>query len=256
MALSFDTDLTTDDFLGGRVSVRQPRKGFRSGVDAVLLAAAVPALAGQTVLELGCGAGVASLCLNARVAGLGLTGIELQPEYAALARHNAAANGAEFTVHQADLAALPADLRQLQFDHVIANPPYYAPGSRHSAKDEGRETALGESTPMDKWVEVAAKRLAPKGYATFIQRTDRLGDMISAISGRLGSIQIQPLAPRAGRESHLVILRARKNGRAPLRLHAPLIMHEGAVHLSDADDYMAWAVDVLRNGGPLPFALL
>ena len=80
---------TTDDFLGGLVSVIQPRKGYRAGVDAVLLAASIPAKPGQQVLELGCGVGVASLCLAARVPDLTMTGVELQSDYAALALQNA-----------------------------------------------------------------------------------------------------------------------------------------------------------------------
>ncbi|MGB7263813.1 MAG: methyltransferase, partial [Albidovulum sp.] len=82
-------ELTEDGFLGGRLRISQPRDGYRAAMDPVLLAAAVPARAGDTVLELGCGAGVASLCLASRVPGLALTGLELQSGYAALARANA-----------------------------------------------------------------------------------------------------------------------------------------------------------------------
>ena len=78
-------ETTNDLFLGGKVTALQPAKGYRAGIDAVLLAASVPAKAGETVLELGCGVGVASLCLAARVEGVEITGVELQPEYAALA---------------------------------------------------------------------------------------------------------------------------------------------------------------------------
>ena len=85
---------TRDDaFLGGRLTLRQPARGYRAGADAVMLAAACPAQPGQRVLELGCGAGVALFCLGARVRGLSLTGLERQPALADLARHNAAATG-------------------------------------------------------------------------------------------------------------------------------------------------------------------
>ena len=60
-------ETTFDSFLGGQVQVHQPRDGYRAGTDQVLMAAACPAVAGDTVLELGCGVGVASLCLLARV---------------------------------------------------------------------------------------------------------------------------------------------------------------------------------------------
>ena len=118
-----NSDLTCDDFLGGKLRVYQPRKGYRAGVDPVLLAASIPAQSGQTVLELGCGVGVASLCLSTRVSGLTVTGVELQKDYADLAAQNATENGASFDVVNADLRHLPADLRQKRFDHVIMNPP-------------------------------------------------------------------------------------------------------------------------------------
>ncbi len=100
-------DLTDDGVLGGRLMILQPRRGYRAATDPVLLAAAVPAKAGQSVLELGCGAGVASLCLGRRVPGLSLAGLELQPAYAALARANAMRNTLPLEVHDGDLADLP-----------------------------------------------------------------------------------------------------------------------------------------------------
>ena len=67
--------LTDDAFLGGQLRLFQPAQGYRAGMDAVLLAAAVPAEAGQRVLDLGCGAGTAGLCLAKRVDAVALTGV-------------------------------------------------------------------------------------------------------------------------------------------------------------------------------------
>ena len=131
--------LTCDAFLGGLVQLWQPRHGYRAGVDPVLLAATIPAVSGQRVLELGCGVGAAVLCLGARVAGLHLTGVEREAEYAALALRNGA--GA-LEVVQADIAALPLTLRQRQFDHVLANPPYWRRDASVAADNPVREAAL------------------------------------------------------------------------------------------------------------------
>ena len=247
-------DVTRDSFLGGRLVLAQPRKGYRAGVDPVILAASVPAKAGQTVLDLGCGVGAAGLCLAVRVPGVQVWGLEVQPEYAALARENAAATGGAMQVVQGDLVQMPAVLREMQFDHVIANPPYFLRGASSAAPDAGRERAMGEATPLEEWVKAAARRVAPGGYVTFIQRAERLPELMALMQARLGSLQLLPLIPRTGREAQLVLLRGRKNGRADFRLMAGIEMHQGARHEGDCEDYSPLLGAVLRQGAALPFS--
>ena len=244
-------DETCDDFLGGRMRMLQPKHGYRAGVDPVLLAAAVDAKAGQRVLELGCGAGAASLCLNARISGLSFVGVELQAAYADLARRNAHGNGAQMDIVDADIRALPMQIKAQNFDHVIANPPYYRRVASTPAHDAGRDVALGGDTPLEDWVDVAARRLAPKGYLTMIQKADRLADLLNALTGRLGSVRVLPVHPRLSRPAQLVIVQARKGGRADFCLLSPLVMHKGAQHERDEDSYTPQVSDILRNGHPL-----
>ncbi|MEQ9261110.1 MAG: methyltransferase [Roseovarius sp.] len=245
---------STDAFLGGRLSILQPRGGYRAGVDPVLLAAAIPAQSGQTVLDMGCGAGVAALCLGARVGGLDLWGLELQSAYAALARQNAAANGIAFEVVEGDLARMPAELRALQFDHVIANPPYFSREASVAARDAGRETAMGGPTPLADWVRQAAKRCRPGGHVTFIQRAERMPELLAAMTEGLGSLEALPLIPRRGRPARLVLLRGKKGGRAAFRLHDGWLLHEGARHERDGESYTEATTAVLRDGAALPFS--
>lgn len=246
-------ELTRDAFLGGRVQLWQPARGYRAGVDAVLLAASVPARAGQSVLELGCGVGAAILCLGARVPGLGLTGLEVQADYGDLARRNAAENGTALDVVTGDLTQMPAPLRDLRFDHVIANPPYFDRAASLPARDPGRETALGEGVTLAVWLRAAARRCAPGGYVSVIHRAERLPDLIVAAAQHLGSLEVLPLAPRAGRPARLIILRARKGGRAAFRLHSPWVLHAGERHEGDHESYTKRTSCVLRDGGALPF---
>lgn len=243
-------DLTDDGFLGGRLHILQPRAGYRAATDPVLLAAAVDVAAGQAVLELGCGAGVASLCLAARVPGVILTGLERQPAYASLARENAARNGIALEVVEGDVAAMPQALRRA-FDHVIANPPFFGPGSGTPARDSGREAALREETPLALWIDAATRRLAPGGWLTVIHEAARLPDLLAATDGRLGSLELLPLIPRAGRPATRVILRARKGGRAAFRLLAPLILHDGPAHDGDRDSFTPELRAILRDGSAL-----
>ncbi|WP_300036531.1 methyltransferase [uncultured Roseobacter sp.] len=243
-------DLTCDAFLGGKLHLYQPRKGYRAGIDPVLLAATVPAKAGDTVLDLGCGVGAAALCLGARVPGLELTGVEIEPEYAELARRN---GGGSLEVITADIADMPLALRQRQFRHVIANPPYFDPRVRRASQNTKRENALASGTPLATWVRIAGKRLAPGGMAHFIHRCDRLPEILGAMEHDLGSVEVLPLCARAGRPPELVIVRARKSGRGAFCLHAPLILHEGARHEKDGDSYVQPIREVLREGASLPF---
>lgn len=246
--------LSDDGFLGGRLKVLQPLKGYRAATDPVLMAAAVPAEPGQSVLELGCGAGVASLCLAVRVPGLTLAGLERQADYADLARRNAARNQMTVEVHEGDIARMPEALRNRQFDHVVANPPYFPVGAGTSAGDAGREAALREETPLPIWFDAAARRLRHGGRLTMIHLAERLPDMLRACDGRFGSLVTLPLAPRDGRQASRVILQARKGGRGAFRLLAPLVLHEGAAHDGDRDSFSPALRGILRGGEALPLS--
>ncbi len=245
------SDVTCDEFLGGRLALLQPRKGYRAGVDPVFLAASCPARHGQSVLELGCGVGTAILCLGARVPGLRLVAIEKQRAMAELAAENAASAGIELDVVQGDLEAMPAELRRQSFDQVILNPPYFRRSSSSASDVPSREASMGEETSLETWLSVAARRLAPKGWLTLIHRPERLGDILSGLAG-LGGIQVQPLQPRVGRDATLLLIRARKGARAPLRLHAPVVLHSGARHEADGEDYAPEISAVLRHGAAFP----
>ncbi|WP_261384646.1 tRNA1(Val) (adenine(37)-N6)-methyltransferase [Vannielia litorea] len=247
------TEPRCDGFLGGRVKAWQPAGGYRAGVDAVLLAASVPGLPGETALELGAGAGVASLCLAARVPGVAVTAVERDPGYAGLARRNGAAHGDKLEVVEADLAALPEMVKARRFTHVLFNPPYFDRTRGPASPDAAREMAMGEETPMEIWVDVAARRLAPGGWLTVIHRAERMPELLAALVNRggFGGPAVLPLVARAGRTASRVIVQARKGGRAEARLLAPMVLHEGPLHERDGEDYTAEVRAILREGAPL-----
>jgi tRNA1Val (adenine37-N6)-methyltransferase len=242
-------EVSDDKFLCGRLRLLQPRQGYRAATDPVLLAAACAAQPGQSVLDLGCGVGAASLCLGLRVPGLHLAGLELQPAYADLARQNAARNGIALTVVEGDITAMPAAMRH-GFDHVIANPPYYPPGGTPSPVTS-RATAMQVDTPLSAWVEAASRRLHPGGWLTMITGADALPQILAALSPKLGSATVLPLAPRDGKPALRILLRARKGGRAAFRLLAPFVIHAGAAHDGDRESYTPAANAVLREGADL-----
>lgn len=239
--------VTEDAFLDGRLTLRQPRDGYRAATDPVFLAACVPALPGAHILDLGCGAGAALFCLGRRVAGLHLHGLEIQPEYAALARENAALNGLSALIFDGDVTHPPLQMRAMSFDHVIMNPPFYNPATSSAPMNIGRDLAHREGAAgLSAFMDQGLRRLRAGGSLTIVHRVERLGEILAALQGRGGAIQILPLSARAGRPAKRVIVQALKGARGPLRLLSPLVVHAG--EHEDAQGYTPQAEAVLRHG--------
>jgi tRNA1(Val) A37 N6-methylase TrmN6 len=230
----------SETFLDGKVRVTQPETGFRSGLDAVMLAAAIPAIAGQTVLELGAGAGTASLCLAARVSGLSITGAERDESLVTLARDNAAANDSDCAFVAADVFALPPELKR-DFDHVFANPPFHGEGQL--SPDERRAAALMDGGQLHDWLKLGLQRTVSDGFFTAILRADRLNEGLAALPER--GVSMFPLWPRAGASAKRVIVQARKGSRAPFSLLPGLVLHH------PDGSWTEGAEAVLRRGSAL-----
>ena len=246
--MSFSNEALSDDLLlGGRVRMRQPRRGFRASTDAVLLAAAVAAKPGDRVLDVGCGAGAATLCLMARLPGLVAVGLELQGDYADLAR----ANGAP-EVFEGDLFDPPAALRGDGFDWAMTNPPYFEPADIASP-EPGRDRARRAERDASDWVRATLKRVRSGGRIVIIQKAQRLPDVLAGLAGGAGDIAVLPLQARHGRAAGRVIVSARKGARGPFRLAPPFVLHEGPRHEADRDDFTIEADRVLRDAEALVF---
>jgi tRNA1(Val) A37 N6-methylase TrmN6 len=240
--------LTEDLVLGGRIVLRQPSDGLRATIDPLLLAAAVPAKPGERILELGCGSGVASLCLACRLPDTLLVGLEADPALAALANENARRNGLECRVValEGDVAAPPPTLIPASFDHVMANPPYLPAGQGTLPPSSLKAAAIGEhGVALGQWLDLAFAMVRRHGSVAIVQRADRLSELLRLFERRTGEIIVVPLWPMAGKPATRVIVRGRLGRRTPLSLAAGLILHE-------ADGrYTAAAEAVLRHAQPL-----
>ena len=237
------SDTSEDRFLNGRVVVRQPMRGFRAGLDAVMLAASVPAKPGEQALELGSGVGTASLCLAHRIADLAITGIEIDAGLVALANANALANGMDARLRflEGDVFNSPHETHRA-FAHAFCNPPFHNEEGETSPVVE-RTQALQDRGRLAGWIEEGVKRVAPKGTFTIILRSDRIAEALEALPGQ--GICIFPLWPKAGVAAKRVILQARKESHAPLALLPGLILH------AEDGRYTAEADAILRGGASL-----
>ncbi len=244
--------VTEDTLLGGRVRIRQPTDGYRVATDPVLLAASVPAGPGERVLEIGAGTGAAALCLARRIEGCVVTGLERGPDLAALCRHNIEANGLGRTVDVivGDLRAPPARLGPSSFDHAMANPPWNSGGSGPPPRNRQRARAhVEQGADLMHWVRFAATMLRRGGTLTTILTAERLDEHLAAYTASgIGETVVVPLwSKNDGRPAHRVILRGRKDIRAPVSLLPGFVLH-----VSDGG-YSPEIERILRNGAALDF---
>jgi tRNA1(Val) A37 N6-methylase TrmN6 len=236
-------DVTRDGFLDNRIRVQQPRRGFRAGHDSVLLAAAVPARPGDSVLELGAGAGVASLCLAARVPECRILGVEQDPALVALANDNAKSNGLADRVVFVAGDARSVTPHGAPFDQIFFNPPFHPAGGQKS-QAEARDRAMRDSDDaVSSWTRRAASLARPGGSITVILRADRQRELQGDFPARS---EVLSLLPRAGEPAKRVIVRLTP-GMAAQTLCAELVLHEDDGRPTRA------AEAVLRNGAALPF---
>ena len=243
--------VSEDTLLGGRVKLRQPLSGYRAAIDPVLLAAAVPAAAGDTVLDIGCGVGAAALCLAARVEGCRITGIEAQRDLVRLAGENISLNDllGRVTVMAGDLLRPPPRLEPGSFAHVMANPPFLEAGAASVSPDAGKVAATVEGeADLAAWVRFALAMVRSKGYLTFIHRADRMDQLLAQLVGRAGEIVVFPLWAGHDKPAKRILLRARKGVETPTRLTPGLVLHEADGRYTPA------ANAVLRQGAALTFS--
>jgi len=227
-------DFTEDDFLGGRLTLKQSADGFRAGMDSVLLGAAAPVKTGDHVLDAGSGAGVAGMCLLARVPGAQLLGVDLDPEAVRLCTENTARNNLSDTCmyNEGDVFDLPALVGRDKFDHVISNPPFHDPARERVSPDASKAMAHGlwgegrYDEAIGLWIEACLVALKTKGWITLINRTEALPAMLKALEGPAGDIQIIPLWPKAGEPARRFIVRARKGSKAAAKLLPGFVLHE------------------------------
>tara|TARA_A100001391_G_scaffold168917_1_gene129635 strand:- start:9288 stop:10175 length:888 start_codon:yes stop_codon:yes gene_type:complete len=218
-----------DAFLGGKLSITQPEKGFRAGLDSVLLGASLPQGARQ-LLDLGAGAGVAGLCALAHNDGLEATLVENNADMAMLAAANVEANGfaERATILKISATATGAERKALglgtdKFDVVIANPPFFDAGTH--APDPARAAARHTDGEVSGWVRTAVSCAHAKGEVIFIHLAQALPQLLAAFNSRMGAIAVLPIAPRPGMAATRVLVRGCKGSNAPMALLPPLIVH-------------------------------
>ena len=236
----FMTQYTIDDFLGGKVKLKQPKVGYRATSDAILVAAAVDAKPHDSVLDVGCGTGIVGLSIAARVSDIYVTGLEIQTQLAALARENAILNGCQMDIVEGNLTDKIGDLHGMLFNHVVTNPPFYTetPARAHPQV----QVAYQQSVPLVKWIDFCVKHVRAKGTFTIIHRTESVPEILTALNGRLGALKLMPIYSKGGHPPKRIIIQGILGSRKPFVMHPGIVIHE-------ADDTPTTAAEnIWRHG--------
>lgn len=250
-------DTTDDAALGGRLHLLQPRRGHRFGHDAILLAAATPAVAGDMVIDLGAGVGAAGLAVAARVAGTRLGLIEKDAMLARLAARNAERNGfgGAAKVATLDVTSSRREFNDAGFaagsaDCVLMNPPFHEAGHANPSRDPGRRAAyIGGSHVLAAWITCAERLLCAGGVLTLIYRADALDTVLALVTRDFGGIAVLPVYSKPAAAAIRVIVGARKGGRGSLTLCPALILNDGEGRPTPQAEY------ILRHAGALDLGI-
>jgi tRNA1(Val) A37 N6-methylase TrmN6 len=219
-------ETTEDTVYQGRVRLVQPARGFRTGFDSLLLAAALPALEKGEALELGCGCGGALLPAAFRLPEVAFTGLEIAESVTRMAQLGAQLNGfgTRVTIQNAE-ASEWVKPHENRFDLVFANPPYFESG-KISAPGEGKASAYIETLSLEGWIKAMLHAAKPRAPVILVHRAAELARLLAQLDRQAGEITVLPVASKAGEPARRVLVRGRKGlKRGPLTLLPPLITH-------------------------------
>lgn len=243
---------TDDDFLAGKLKLRQPKKGYRAGSDALLLAAALPIMNGR-MLEVGAGVAAPSICYLARLANASeapsiiaphIVAIEKFKNVAELASHNVQQNkfDEQIEILNADIFDSAANHEKLglnsdSFDHVFANPPFFDPAKNKTSDDDYKALAHSmKQDDLERWLIFMVRVLKNKACLTIIYPMEQLYHVLKILENRVGDVRIRPIFSKHNAPATRFLLQAKKGSRAPLKMLPDLTLRHDDGEVTDFAD--------------------
>jgi len=221
--------LVSEGFFNNTLSVKQPEKGYRFSIDALMLAHQVNPDRNQRILDLGTGCGIIALIVARRFPDIKIYGIEIQEPMARLAHFNVFENNLEgqIKVLCADMKCLcPKDIEG-PVDMVVANPPFGKSGHSRFGQDMAKTVAKHEVfATLSDVIEFSLRVLKELGTLFMIYPAQRLTELFYSLrSAKLEPKWFRTVHPQYHADANRVIVKAVKHGRGGLIIGAPLYVH-------------------------------
>lgn len=219
-----------DDLQRNGLRILQHPERFCFGMDAVLLSGFVRVQPGERCLDLGTGTGILPLLLSAKTGAAHLTGLEIQPESADMARRSVAINGLSerIEIREGDLREASQLFGKASFDVVTCNPPYMAGG--HGLVNPADARAIARHEVLCDFEDVARESslvLKSGGHFFLVHRPFRLTELLlTLVRHRLEPKRMRLVYPYADKEPNMVLMECVKGAKRMLTVEKPLIVFD------------------------------
>jgi tRNA1Val (adenine37-N6)-methyltransferase len=218
-----------DDLQFGGLRIIQSRKGFRFGMDAVLLAHFADVRPGDRVADLGTGTGIIPLLLSGHTKAGSIVGVEIQPEMAEMAERSVKMNNLQdrIRIMHGDLRQAHETLGRSNFDVVTCNPPYERKGCGVVCRDAAWAIARHEEAcTLGDVARAAYSLLRQNGRLELIIRADRAVEALLTLKeARMEPKRIRLVCPSIGHSPNLMLAEATRDGNTGVHWDPPLVVY-------------------------------
>lgn len=223
-------DELVDDLQRNHYQIIQKKKGFKFGMDAVLLSGFAKVNDGERAIDLGTGTGIIPILLSAKTEGKHFTGLEIQEDICEMAQRSVRLNGIGERVEilRGDIKEASKQFGAASFEVVTSNPPYM--NDSHGLKNPNLRKAISRHEvlcTLDDVCREAAKLLVPGGRFYMVHRPHRIAEIITALKQyRLEPKRMKFVHPFSDRDANMVLIEAVRGGNPMVKLEAPIIVYK------------------------------
>ena len=219
-----------DDLQRNHYKIIQDSDRFCFGMDAVLLSGFARAKEGDRVLDLGTGTGIIPILMEAKTCAAHLSGLEIQPDSADMARRSVKLNGLEEKIEivTGDIKEAVSLFGPASCDVVTCNPPYMT--EHHGLTNPGAPKAIARHEllcTLEDVISQAGRLLKPGGNFYMVHRPFRLADIFVLLRQyKIEPKRMKLVYPFVDKEPNMVLIEANRGGRPRMTVEKPLIVYK------------------------------